>query len=138
MRGSHARPLTMAALAAVAIMGAGFGLPAASFEEWPRPPAAEGPADPVPETIVQELPDLSEEPHDEAALEAENDRLLRCLAAAGLTEVESELTFDGPRVTHRLEIHRRGSPLSAEQAHEVEAECTARLAVLITDFEPAR
>jgi hypothetical protein len=131
MRSHLQRPLAVAALAVLGLLGAGVGHPAGSSEEDIRVDEAAG-------TIEQDLPDLSEEAHDEAALEAESDRVAACLTDHGLTGVESDLTFDGPRVSHRLEVHRTGSGLSAEEAYRVEARCTARLAVLITDFEPAR
>jgi hypothetical protein len=113
------------------MLGAGVGHPAASSEEDIRVDEEAG-------TIEQDLPDLSDAAHDEAALEAESDRVVGCLTEHGLTGVKSDLTFDGPKVSHQLEVHRTGSGLSAEEAYRVEARCTARLTVLITDFEPAR
>lgn len=89
------------------------------------------------DTIQQDLPDLSHEPHDEAALRAEGARQKRCLEAYGMTEVVQIFEFKGTVATQFLEYKSDKSGLSRDERSKVDLRCSARMAVLISDFEPA-
>ena len=87
-------------------------------------------------TIQQDLPDLSNEPHDEAALRAEGARLEACLESHGMTDVVQTFNFEGAHVGHYLSYKPAEPGMSAEDRNAIDLECQARITVLISDFEP--
>lgn len=92
--------------------------------------------DPEQRTIQQDLPDLSGEAHDEAALRAEGERVEACLASHGMTNVVNTFEFKGDTVVHSLRYDSGKSELPPEERSTIDLRCTARMAVLVTDFQP--
>lgn len=85
--------------------------------------------------MQQRLPDVSHEPHDEAALRAEMARQTECLEANGYVVFQNELTFEGGDAFHNGGYKADGSVThTKEQQNAIDLKCSARMSALMSEY----
>ena len=85
--------------------------------------------------MQQRLPDVSNEPHDQAALIAEMARQTKCLESNGYVVTENWITFEGGEARHGAGWGPAVSVThTKEQQNAIDLTCSARMMALISEY----